>query len=207
MKRKPMLLNKVLEGKKNKKREVIGLIGAHSGAGVTYTGFLLAFYFGLDLGRRTAFLECNDHHDLSILQPVFEWSREGEDTFSFERITFFKEVRLDQIADILSDNYDCFVLDFGTDFEHNRDEFLRCSTKMILGGQAEWNRQRLKHFIEANQSSRGYDSWLHLVPFGNKNMINGLRNEINKIIYSVPFEADPTSPSKETAKLFDVIFH
>ena len=85
MKKKPILFDRVI-GRKHNIRQVIGLMGVHHGAGVTHTGLLLAFYMGEELGKRTAFLECNNHHDMILVQEAYEWSREAADNFTFHTI-------------------------------------------------------------------------------------------------------------------------
>lgn len=206
MRRKPILLSKVLEGGKSS-RESIGLIGAHHGAGVTYTGLLMAFYMGEELGKKTIFLECNKHHDMELMQAAFEWSREDSASFSFGNVTIFKDISPLIIPEIYGDDYECCILDFGTDFLTNRDEFLRCGKKIILGGQGEWNRQKLLQFIQTMQSARGSNTWIHLIPCAGQKVINSLRSESSRVFYSVPYEADPTMPSKETSRLFDILLY
>ena len=206
MKSKPMLLDKINEREKNYARDVIGLIGTHHGVGVTHTGLMLAFYMGEELGKKTAYLECNNHHDMGLIQSAYEWSREEALSFSFHRITCFKEVSRNRIADIFSDDFECFILDFGTDFMGNSEEFLRCGTKIVIGGQAEWDQQKLIHFIEAVRVIRGNETWLHLIPYANPKIIAKLKNDWKRKICAVPFQAEPTMPSKVTNQMFDEIF-
>lgn len=203
MKRKPMLFDKVKEGRKNKTKESIGLVGAHRGAGVTYTGLLLAFYMGEEMGIKTAFLECNNHHDMEMMQTAYEWSREDKASFSFGNVTIFKDFALDRLPEVFSEEYECFILDFGTEFMANKDEFLRCGRKLILGGQGEWNRQKLVKFINVIRPLKGSGSWTILIPCAEPKVIGSLKSGTGRIFYAVPYESDPTMPSRETARLFD----
>lgn len=202
-----MLFERLMERDENYSREVIGLIGTHHGVGVTHTGLMLAFYMGEELGKKTAFLECNNHQDMSLLQVAYEWSREEQQSFSFHKINCFKEVPDNRIADIFSDNYECIILDFGIDFKENREEFLRCSTKIVIGGQAEWNKQRLIRFLKEVQTIRGSETWHYLIPYASPKVINNLKSEWNRNICAVPFQAEPTMPSKFTNQMFDKMFH
>lgn len=202
-----MLLSKIRKEGRSNKREVIGLIGAHPGAGVTYTALLLAFYFGSELGKKTAYLECNMHHDMKFLQQVYEWNKEESTFFDFGQITFYRDVEINIIPNILSNQFDCFILDFGCDYLSNRDELLRCQTKIILSGHAEWNKQKLLTFTHSIQVSQDMNSWIYLVPLGAQKLITGLRRKMNSYVYSIPYEVDPTNPSKQTVQLFDCIFN
>lgn len=193
-----MLLHKVLHGRNNIVREVIGLVGTHHGAGVTHTGLMLAFYLGEELGKKTAFLECNNHQDLSLLQHSYEWSEEEADHYSYQNVTLFKSVISKQIPDIFSDEYECCVLDFGTGYSANREEFLRCDRKVVVGDRADWNKQKLIRFIETVKAVPGYDTWNYLIPFASHTEVKELRKRLfMKNLMSVPFHRNPIELSKD----------
>ena len=132
MKRKPMLLKKLTAGTYHTDKKTIGLIGINRGVGVTYTGMLLANYFGSEKRIRTAYLECNNHMDFSRLQEAYEWSTEDDNSFSLDKVTYYKQVSANRISEILCDDYDYYILDFGTDYSDYMDEFIRCSNKIII---------------------------------------------------------------------------
>jgi hypothetical protein len=205
MKSKPMLFNKISGKEKNNKRVTIGLLGTRRGTGLTYTGLMLAFYMGEELGKKTAFLECNSHRDFNLLQAAYTWSVEETFSFSFHRITCFKEVTKNGLVELYNEDYDCIIFDFGIDLPLNRDEFLRCDIKIIVGGQAEWDRTKLKDFINTINEIRGNDNWLYFIPFANLRTIHNLRKELKRKIYSVPLQAEPTVLTKVILCLFHKI--
>ena len=198
--RKPMLYHNILG--RGHHREVIGLIGAHPGAGVTFTGLLLAFYLGEEPGRRTAYLECSGHQDFGLLQQAYQWSREDELSFSFGNISFHRDVSTDRIPSLLGENYDYVIVDFGNDLNTKREEFLRCNRKLVLGGWTEWNLRKLEYFISSVHAIKGNEAWSYLVPFAGRKSIQSMQKEFNRKFYSVSLENDPMEPSKETKKLF-----
>lgn len=202
-----MLLEKTTERNKNNTRICIGLIGTHHGTGVTHTGLMLAFYMGEELGRKTAFLECNNHKDMSLIQSAYEWNREEALSFSYHQITCFKGVTPNRIAEIFSDDYESIIIDFGTDFKANRDEFLRCGTKIVIGGQAEWDQQKLIQFISNVQMIRGSETWFYMVPCASPKIIRHLRNELERNVCGVPYEAEPTMLSKYSNRVFGKYFN
>lgn len=206
MKKKPMLYTKINRDP-GTSREVIGILGVHPGAGVTYTGILLAFCQGEEQGRRTAFLEVNKNHDLSLFQPVYEWSDETSGTFTYGNITFYKDVEAHQVADIIGEGYDCFILDFGSDYQENKDEFLRCNRKLLINGCSEWRLGKLSQFIRKLPEIRGSDSWKLLIPLAPRKVLNRLRKEYNRTFYTVPYEADVTMPSKVFIKLSEKLLN
>jgi len=206
MKRKPMLFHKIMNGPFGGGREVIGLIGTHHGVGVTHTGLMLAFYLGEELGKKTAFLECNNHHDMMLIQEAYDWNEEGDGSFSFHQITCFKEVTSNRIINIFGEAYDCLILDFGTDFLSNREEFLRCSTKIVVGGSSEWDIQKLSRFTEATKVIHGSASWKYFIPQADDKKVTRISNELQRKVWSVPRTEEPTLPSYTSCRFFSRLF-
>ncbi|HHT88302.1 MAG TPA: hypothetical protein GX002_04755 [Clostridiales bacterium] len=206
MKRKPMLLKKLTAGTYHTDKKTIGLIGINRGVGVTYTGMLLANYFGSEKRIRTAYLECNNHMDFSRLQEAYEWSTEDDNSFSLDKVTYYKQVSANRISEILCDDYDYYILDFGTDYSDYMDEFIRCSNKIIICDSAIWNQSRLFSFLEAAVDIKGSRYWIHMIPYAKRGLVNKLSNKTGKSFYKIPYEPDPTLLSRETHKLFHFLF-
>ncbi len=201
MNHKPMLLNKLSRGKRGRFREVIGLIGTHHGVGVTHTGLMLAFYFGEELGKKTALIECNGHRDMELIEQAYEWDNEEDNSFSFHQITCYKEVEPGQIPQILGEDFEYVILDFGTDFTSNREELLRCSTKIVVGGQSEWDILKLKEFIRNTEVIRGSEHWMCYLVRAKEQTIQRLKKDLKQRIWAVPDIKEPTHVSY-TARLF-----
>jgi hypothetical protein len=201
-----MLFNKIATGHKGRGREVIGLIGTHHGVGVTYTGLMLAFYMGEETGKKTAYLECNQHHDMRLLQSVYEWSHEEEYFFSFHQITCYREVSQKRISEIFGEDYECLILDFGIDFTSNKEEFLRCSTKIVVGGRSEWDLLKLLRFTKASENIRGSDAWLYFIPQANDKIATKISKEVKRKVWPVPEIVEPTLPSHNSNRFFSKIF-
>lgn len=206
MKRKPMLFKRLSAVGNHTGKVTIGLAGINRGCGVTYTGMLLAGYFGSEKRMRTAFLECNNHTDFSRLQSVYEWDREDEVSFSLGKVTFYKQADCGRIPGILSGDYDCFILDFGTDCAAHMNEFIRCTYKIVVADGAVWNQGRMLSFLEAAENITGNKEWIFLIPLAGRKTVNRLANMAKRSIYRLPYEPDPTSISEETFKLFNFLF-
>ena len=192
MKYKPMLLSKLSKDRRGRFREVIGLIGTHHGVGVTHTGLLLAFYFGEELGKKTALIECNGHRDMRLIEQAYEWTNEEENNFSFHQITCYKEVRSSQIPQILGEDYEYVILDFGTDLITNREELLRCSTKIVVGGRSEWDILKLKEFIRNTEVIRGSEHWICYLMRAKDQTVQKVKKDLKQRIWAVPNIEDPT---------------
>lgn len=206
MKRKAMLLKRLSEGANPRSKITIGLLGINRGVGVTHTGMLLASYFGLEKRMRTAYLECNNHMDFALLRRTYEWTKESNSSFSLDKITFFEQVAYRRIPEILGDDYDCFILDFATDYSDALDEFIRCGSKIIIGDIAIWNQNRLLSFMRDMENIKGSGNWLYMIPYAKDSLIRRLSNEAKGCILKIPYEPDSTILSKDTLKLFQGLF-
>lgn len=201
-----MLLKKLSKNASYREKITIGLIGINRGVGVTYTGMLLASYFGVEKGIKTAYLECNNHNDFTLLEEAYEWSSENDKSFSLDRITYYKQVTINCIPEILANDYDCYILDFGTDFTGYMDEFMRCSSKIIIGDYAIWNWSRVVLFAKAMEGIKGSHNWIYLIPDAKARFVKLMAKEIKRYCFSIPNEPDPTVLSKETHRLFHSLF-
>lgn len=206
MKKKPALLRKNAGISGLEAKRTIGLLGTSRGAGVTYTGMLLSFYFAMEKRIRTAFLECNDHKDFERLQNVYEWSMEEGKSFSLDRLTCYRQVAADGIWEIFSDDYGCFILDFGTDYISWKEEFMRCGTKIIIGDRAVWNLVKTAEFVGSLENVRRGRDWIYMIPCATKGVLNRMYDQTGVKFISVPYEPDPALLSAGTVKLFKNLF-
>ncbi len=207
MLRKPMLLQKLQITNNATGRIVIGLIGSHHGVGVTHTGLMLSFYLSEEVGLNTAFLECNKHCDMQLIEEAYEWQKGESGTFSFRNLTCHKGVTPSQIPRIFGEDYKGLVMDFGTDFGANREEYLRCSIKVVVGGASEWNIRKLAQFAKEAEQIKGSESWFYLIPQGNEKTIMKIRAILGKKVWSVPTVGDPVLPSNSSNRFFRNIFN
>ena len=201
-----MLFQKLKEDGRCRPRNVIGLMGVHPGAGVTYTSIIISFFMGKNLGRKTALLECNRRGDFDLLQKAFHWSKEEENFFSYHNIDFYKNANSSLITKALSLNYESYILDFGNGYKENKEEFLRCDLKIIICGHAEWNQQRLIQFMDKNEMGKQNSTWKILIPCANKKDISRLRDITKQWVDFIPYQEDPTKPTKELIKKLRKLF-
>jgi len=202
MKHKPMLLARLAFRSRDCKRSSIGLIGTHHGTGVTYTGLMLAFYLGGELGKRTAFVECNGHHDMGLIEEAYEWTSSQMNMFSFHNITCYKELSCEQLPSIYGDDYEALVFDFGIDLESNINEFLRCDKKIVLAGRAQWELIKLRNFHQRIRHITGSGSLIYLIRQTDDRTIHRLTAETGSIVMSIPEVADPVMPSRSINRFF-----
>ena len=207
MQRTPILMKK-LARERSQGKLVIGLIGTHSGAGVTHLGLMLAHYFSEYQGQKTAYIECGHHNELDFLQQAFFDPAEdsyNRETFRLRRITFHKNRSLQGIPEIVGDQYDCVILDLGTDMAKHKSEFLRCDKKVVIGSLAIWKQHGFEKFINNYGHIKNSEQWIYVSPFTTDRSLKEAVKKLNKNIYGIPYEPDPFLLSEELIRFFQRI--
>ena len=205
MKRKPILWKQLQNNPPYRTKRVIGLLGTHHGVGVTFTGLMSAFYLGEECGLKTAFLECNTHHDMELIRNAYEWKQQ-EQEFSFHKITCFKEVTKERIPGILGQAYDCFLIDFGTDLQDCKEEFFRCSSNIIVAGRSEWDLIKLQQFYNKTQAFPGSDAWVYVIPQSKTAAVTKVQKKINRRIWGIPVADNPVLPDASSIRALKKIY-
>jgi len=204
MKAKRILLKKCLMQKK--KIRTIGILGVHRGAGVTQTALMLAVFFAEYNNFRTAFVELNNHNDMNIMEAIYDWEEKENNKLRFKNIDSYKYNINYSVSNIICDNYDKIIMDFGCNLVDNLDEFIRCDIKIVLCSQIDWKRIFLIDFVEKNKSIIANEEWIYLIPYSNNKIIKELKSVSKRNIMSIPFERNVTNLSKETISFFNKLF-
>jgi hypothetical protein len=204
MLREPILMKK-LNKEKAQGKLIIGLIGTHTGAGVTHLGILLAVYLSECLGYKTAFIECGRKNDMKFLQEHFYHPGEEQytqDFFALNRVTVYQNRSLAGLPEIIGDEYDCVILDLGTDLAKHKSEFLRCDKKIVIGSLAVWKTHELEKFINTTAHIKNCEQWIYAIPFTTKKAVREAEKKFKRIIYDIPYEPDPFLLSGSCIGLF-----
>lgn len=208
MKKNPILIRNIIRGRKKPDKIVIGLIGTHKGAGVTHTSIMLANYLSRCRGFKTAYLEMNEEDDIKHLLYAYENNGDKfyeKRKFKIYTTTYYRNVREKDLIEILNEEYEYFILDFGMDFNKNKSEFLRCDLKLVIGSLTEWKRHTLFWFVKSKKELPGFLYWKYLIVFAQKTDIKIASNELHLKLDSIGYEPDPLLLSKETKELFQKI--
>ena len=95
------------------------------------------------MGKRTAYIECNATNQISCLTP-----KRNPKKFSYMGITFFPMVTITSLPDILSMNFDYFILDMSVLNVYTIKEFAKCNKQFLVCSLCEWKRTRSLEKIE-----------------------------------------------------------
>lgn len=184
---------------------VIGILGTHKGCGVTHLGIMMANYLSNYMGYRTAFLECYPQNDIQHLQNYVyrdDFVAKEQEEFKIRHVSYHRSVQEHTLPEVFGDAYDGVVLDLGSDFVRNKNEFLRCDKRIVVSSLAAWKHHELERFIKNSNYIKSSSQWLYMIPFGQKRDIKEASKDFHKEIYGIPYETDPFTISKSTLQLF-----
>ena len=184
---------------------VIGILGTHKGCGVTHLGIMLANYLSNYMGYKTAFLECYPQKDIQYLQNYVyrdDVAAKKLEMFKIHHVSYHRSVKEQTLPEVIGDSYDGVILDLGSDFVRNRNEFLRCDKRIVVSSLSAWKRHELDQFIKNNSYIKSSRQWLYMTPFSRNRDIKEASKDFHQKIYGIPYEADPFAISKSTLQLF-----
>jgi hypothetical protein len=142
-------------------KTVIGVMAADRGLGATHLSIALANFMAEQWGFRTACVERSSYPAWkNLYEDVYsrKWDAE-QPYFDFNRVTYFPCVQPKQMADVLDTGYTCYVLDLGSDFKENREEFIRADKMVLIGSCSRWRRAQWERFLREHMEKEKMDSW------------------------------------------------
>jgi hypothetical protein len=205
---KTSILKKNIAMNKHQGKLLIGVMGTHKGVGVTHTCILLANYIGRCLGKKTALIECHPQNDFKFIEDEIFYKEDnlkGLKKFELHKVSYYKNIKSGEISEIIGDDYDCVVLDLGSDLSRSKYEFLRCDKKLVISSLTPWKIHELDKFVISNEHVKNSNQWIYLVPFGGKSKVNEIKKDLNLKVYLVPCESDPFTVSNATIQIFQKI--
>lgn len=133
---------------------VIGILGCEPGVGVTHLSVTIANYIGSKLKQKVLLVELNRQDAFLEIQKSYEGVEDEallSRRFTLYDADYCRDVLPGEMASILNEPYGYFVIDMGSEWRENKDEFLRSDRKLLLGSLAEWRR---KQFVTAAEELR-----------------------------------------------------
>lgn len=154
---------------------------------------MLGNYLGSKEKKKTAVVEFNKHNEFGEIQKFCTGSSDIGNLgkkFKIANTTYYKNVSESMLLEILNEDYEYIIYDFGTDYTENQNEFLRCSKKIVVGSLSEWKQTQYGIFLDSTTEERKKGNWEFLELFGNEYVIDGLKRKYKIEIKQIPFEPD-----------------
>ena len=152
------------ELRKRQETVVIGIIGVHSGAGVTTMSVSMANYISAFLKKRVAIYECNEKNHFAVMGELFlgnKMTKEGDGVFSYKKADYYCRNSTD-IVRLEQDSYEALIIDFGSRTS-SMGEFLRCRHKIVMSSLEPWHYARYEKFCRDMSEYVGSDTCLHIL--------------------------------------------
>lgn len=172
----------------------IGLIGCHPGCGVTHFAIALSSFCGSKLRKKTALLEMHGREELSALNLT------DKNTIHFlcHGADYYPCFNSEKLPYLLNCGYEYFILDFGNIQEADRQEFLRCDRKLVLGSMVPWKIQSFEHFFTTSYNEEAIGrGFTYLVQSGSYKNIVEFSKRHHITMQSIPFIKNPFRIGKE----------
>ncbi len=201
----PILYKKLTNMAAHQGKLVIGILGTHKGCGVTHLGIMLAHYLSDYMGYRTALLECYPQKDIQQLQNYIyqdDVAAKELEVFKIQHVSYHRNVKEQNLPEVIGGEYDGVILDLGSDFARNRNEFLRCDKRIVVSSLSAWKRHELDQFIKNSSYIKSSSQWIYMTPFSQNRDIKEASRDFHREIYGIPYEADPFTISKSSLQLF-----
>lgn len=139
--------------------------------------------------------------DLAHLRQYYDWPYEEDREYSFDTLHFHEGGLSLQEIKLRYQQYRYIIVDFGSDFECICGELDRCHKKVIVSGSAPWNLVKLINFYHKWKEIMDIEQWHLLLPLSHITSITYIRDQVDCICDSVPYERGPLEPSKHTMRL------
>lgn len=171
--------------------EVFGVVGSSHGVGVTYVSILLANYMTGIKNRKTAILEWNSNGDFDRIESICckkTVLKAVSQTFKVLEVSYIKQAGKKELLECINQGFDTVIIDFGSDIEQIRDEFLRCDRKFLVGSFCEWKIEAFIDLIIKKKSEEG--RWDFLTALGSEEAAAEMKQTMHIHVNQVPESTD-----------------
>lgn len=107
---------------------------------------------------KTAYIELNGSNHIAALKNQPDVKK-----FSYKKITFFPNVTVTSLAEILRGDFSYFILDMGIISTYTVQEFLRCNKPILVCSPCTWRYPQMKKKIEKIFNDISYQNQMTVV--------------------------------------------
>ncbi len=190
------------------KREVIGILSTEPGCGCTHFSIMLANYLSGVRGYKVCIAEYNENHTFEKLEQIYEGTRTIDNrtrSFNIFKTKYFKNIKQEEMSDLLSESYDYMIIDFGSEYEKKKEEFKRCKRKFVVGSFCDWKLSTYIRFLEESSRELGREQWEFFSVMEDENLRKKLEKSYKIHICPIPFERTPFLIDKKNLSFFQYI--
>jgi hypothetical protein len=194
----------------------IGVAGASSGIGCTYSAVSIAKYIKMyDKKLKVALLEINDSNDFNSINIEYP-SAELEGSFIFDNIDFYTSTT--SLTELMSLNkYQYIVLDMGVIKHYSNgkliihekyEEFVRANLSVLIVGSMSWQFKDISTCLYSDSNKvdcRESHKWKLLFNFTNDKIFRKLSKDVDWPCYNLPYCDELFEISESLSKELTVV--
>lgn len=117
----------------------MGVGSVERGVGTTCVCLAFANYLCNKLGMKTAYIELNTTNQINSLSSNL--SKDSTDSFVYLGIHMFPSTKVTSLNEILSRDFDYFILDMGVLTSYTATEFSKCHKQFLVCSFCEWKKR------------------------------------------------------------------
>jgi len=140
------------------------------------------------LGMKTAYIELNTTNQIYTLS-----SKRDNSSFTYKGFTVFPCVKVTSLAEILSKDYDYFVMDMSVLTTYLAREYAKCDFTFLVCSLCEWKMQssleKIEHLFQLTNLSQECVTILNNL--GNEKSTNHIFSKRKLQVVSFPFIRNP----------------
>ena len=169
-------------------KHIIALGSIEHGIGVTHLSLALSNFLCSKQGMKVAYVELNATNQICSLHPGTENTH-----FSHMRIMVFPRTTLTSLPEILSMDFDYFILDMGILNTYTAREFFKCEKMFLVCSLSKWKRrhtvEKIAHLLSNTNHTQEYVTLL--VSNGENESTISISDRLTFKVYSIPFIPNP----------------
>ena len=168
-------------------------MGTHRGAGATHLAMMLSVFFGIVKGERVALVEMSGRgcfRQAKIIRSVLD---NKKNKMFYKKISIFEQSELNDLGEIISKGYSYIIVDFGSNYEVNRETFLLCNVKIIVGNLSWWKVQYYVALLAKCENEKSNSFWTYLANCCTDKGLKYLSGKFRIRIKEIPYVPDPYS--------------
>lgn len=170
---------------------MIGVTGTHRGAGSTHLAMMLAVFCGITMGERTAIVEMNRSGCFRQARIIRSAIDGHKNKYFHKKISIFEQSGIKELADIVSMGYSYIITDFGYDCEAEKEAFLLCNRKLIIGNLSWWKLQHYAAYAVKCAADGSMKDCTFLANCCNAKTLKYMKRHFNINITEIPYMPDP----------------
>lgn len=159
---------------------------------------MLSVFLSMVKGNRIALVEMSESGCFRQAEIIRTSLNRLEYKKYNKRVSTYTNLDNDGYAELVSQGYSYIITDFGHDYEANRQLFLLCNIKLVVGSMSWWKLQHFVSFLAITESEGTGKNFRYLANNASEKTKKYLKKEFKLIVKEIPYEADPYELSGES---------